>query len=109
MFFFSEKSRRWGKGLMVEGDSPWEHRLTVKLVLLVVMVLVAGSSCLAQSLNDATAFLDNVENEVMRIAAKATENFNNTCGILFPIWKSSFQSFLKPGTSTLAGLIVCAF
>lgn len=83
-----------------------------KVVLLVLVVLVAGSSkqyCSAQSLDDAVAYLDNVEQEVMRVAALATENFINTCGtFLFPSAQSPGlkPNFLKPQTP--AGFIVFA-
>ena len=67
---------------MVEVGSPWECAWNGKLVLLVVMVILSGSSkqCSAQSSNDAAAYLIGVENDVMRVAAQATANFNNTCG-----------------------------
>lgn len=38
----------------------------------------------AQSYNDAVAYLNTVEEEVMTVAAKATQNFVATCGTLIP-------------------------
>ena len=87
MYSVPEISRKAVTGLRAQAGSPWGCRLNTKIVLLVVVVLVASSSkqyCLAQSLNDAAAYLDNVEQEVIRVAAKATENFNNTCGTFLP-------------------------
>lgn len=74
-------------------------RFLLQLVLVLLVAECSDHVCLAQSLNDAKAYLDNVENEVMRVAAQATENFVNTCGTLsspfstgpyhiFVMWKS---------------------
>lgn len=56
------------------------RRLLLLLVLSVALWLLASPLAEAQSLNDAKAYLDNVESEVMRVAAQATDNFVSTCG-----------------------------
>jgi len=60
---------------------------SLRVALLLLLVAEVSHVCLAQSLNEATAYLDNVENEVMRVAAKASENFVNTCGRFLTFWK----------------------
>lgn len=52
------------------------------MVAALLVISEASHVCSAQSLNEAKAYLDNVESEVMRLAAKASENFANTCGTL---------------------------
>jgi hypothetical protein len=49
---------------------------------MVVVLLAMLDVGWAQSLDDAVAYLNTVEDEVMRVAATATENFVRTCGTI---------------------------
>lgn len=67
-----------------EGTRLWQCECRWRGVnFMVVVVLLAMLDVgWAQSLDDAVAYLNNVEDEVMRVAATATENFVRTCGTI---------------------------
>jgi hypothetical protein len=60
------------------------------IVALILSLIISTTTLIpqvcvtAQSYNDAVAYLDLVEEEVMTVAAKATQNFVATCGTLIP-------------------------
>ena len=77
--------RRDGVSCRLEGRRVWQCECKwqgLDVMVLVVILAISLDVCLAQSLNDAAAYLNNVEDEVMRVAAKATENFVKTCGMI---------------------------
>jgi hypothetical protein len=55
--------------------------ILVSSTVVVLLLLLLTGSCCAQSENDANAYLEQVEREVMQIAAQASVNFLNTCGM----------------------------
>jgi hypothetical protein len=59
--------------------------ILVSSAAVVLLLLLLTGSCCAQSEVQANAYLDEVEKEVMQIAAQASVNFLNTCGWL-QIW-----------------------
>lgn len=54
--------------------------ILVSSAAVVLLLLLLTGSC-AQSEDQANAYLDEVEKEVMQIAAQASVNFRNTCGM----------------------------
>ena len=60
------------------------------IVALILSLIISTTTLIpqvcvtAQSYNDAVAYLNTVEEEVMTVAAKATQNFVATCGTLIP-------------------------
>lgn len=79
-----------------------------RFFLLVVLLLVgkAYDVCWAQSLNDTVAYLDNIEKEVIRVAAKATENFANTCDLVASCGDSCSRQSCEPLAGDL-DLLIC--
>ena len=58
--------------------------LVLSLIIISTTTLIPQVCVTAQSYNDAVAYLNLVEEEVMTVAAKATQNFVATCGTLIP-------------------------
>lgn len=59
--------------------------VTLTLLLIIAVTTLIPQVCVtAQSYNDAVAYLNMVEQEVMTVAAQATQNFAATCGTSIP-------------------------
>lgn len=56
--------------------------ILVSSAAVVLLLLLLTGSCCAQSEVQANAYLDEVEKEVMQIAAQASVNFRNTCDLV---------------------------
>ncbi len=66
--------------MVVQSAGGLKMILVSSAVVVLLLLLLTGSSC-AQSEDQANAYLDEVEKEVMQIAAQASVNFLNTCGM----------------------------
>lgn len=55
--------------------------ILVSSIVVVLLLLLLTGSCCAQSEDQANAYLYEAEKEVMQIAAQASVNFLNTCGM----------------------------
>lgn len=87
------------QGFESYGETEQQSKLLVRLemgtkrtsiVTLILSLIISTTTLIpqvcvtAQSYNDAVAYLNMVEQEVMTVAAKATQNFAATCGTLIP-------------------------
>jgi hypothetical protein len=67
--------------MVVQSAGGLKMILVSSAVVVLLLLLLTGSSC-AQSEDQANAYLDEVEKEVMQIAAQASVNFLNTCDLV---------------------------
>jgi len=74
------RSRRMQQ-MVVQSAGGLKMILVSSTVVVLLLLLLLTGSCCAQSQNQANAYLDQVEKEVMQIAAQASVNFLNTCGM----------------------------
>ncbi|CAM6030389.1 unnamed protein product [Sphagnum balticum] len=74
------RSRRMQQ-MVVQSAGGLKMILVSSTVVVLLLLLLTGSCC-AQSEDQANAYLDEVEKEVMQIAAQASVNFLNTCDLV---------------------------